>query len=99
MSLKVRREDVVDLQWRLKETVISKPQHLFVEEATRNRILMLLAVAPEKMKIADIITLSQIDAKKPAWEIDFEVVNLQGLKSILAHFNKSGLPYEFVIEQ
>ena len=98
-TLKVRREDVVDLQWLLKETVLTKPQHLFVEEATRNRILMMLAVAPDKMKVADIIMLSQIDAKKPAWEINFEVANLQGLKSILHHFDKSGLPYEFVIEQ
>ena len=98
-TLKVRREDVVDLQWLLKETILTKPQHLFVEEATRNRILMMLAVAPDKMKVADIIMLSQIDAKKPAWEINFEVANLQGLKSVLHHFDKSGLPYEFLIEQ
>jgi len=98
-SLKVRRKDVVDLQWLLKETVISRPQHLFIEEATRNRILMILAVAPDKMKVADILVLSRVDARKPAWEINFEVADLQGLKSILAHFNKSGLPYEFVIEQ
>ncbi len=98
-ALKVRREDVVDLQWLLKETVITKPQHLFVEEATRNRVLMMLAVAPDKMKVADIIMLSQIDAKKTAWEVNFEVADLLGLKSILRHFDKSGLPYEFVIEQ
>ena len=98
-ALKVRREDVVDLQWLLKDTVITRPQHLFVEEATRNRILMILAVAPDKMKVADILVLSRIDYKKPAWEINFEVADLLGLKSILAHFNKSGLPYEFVIEQ
>jgi GTP pyrophosphokinase len=98
-TLKVRREDVVDLQWQLKKTLIIKPQHLFVEEATRNRILMMLAVAPDKMKVADIIMLSQIDAKKPAWEINFEVADLSGLKSILRHFDKSGLPYEFVVEQ
>ena len=98
-ALKVRREDVVELQWLLKETIITKPQHLFVEEATRNRILMMLAVAPDKMKVADILVLSRIDIKKPAWEINFEIANLQGLKSILAHFNKSRLPYEFVIEQ
>jgi GTP pyrophosphokinase len=90
---------VVDLQWQLKETVLTKPQHLFVEEATRNRILMMLSVAPDKMKVADIIMLSQIDAKKPAWEINFEVANLQGLQSILHHFDKSGLPYEFFVEQ
>ena len=98
-ALKVRRKDVVDLQWLLKETVITKAQHLFIEEATRNRILMILAVAPDKMKVADILVLSKIDVRKPAWEINFEVADLHGLKSILAHFNKSGLPYEFVIEQ
>jgi hypothetical protein len=95
----VRREDVVELKWILKDTVITRPQHLFVEEATRNRILMMLAVAPDKMKVADILVLSRIDIKKPAWEINFEIANLQGLKSVLAHFTKSGLPYEFVIEQ
>jgi guanosine-3',5'-bis(diphosphate) 3'-pyrophosphohydrolase len=98
-SLKVRREDVVEVSWQLKETLITKPQHLFVPEATRNRIFMMLAVAPDKMKVADILVLSRIDAKKPAWEINFEVSNLHGLKSILEHFDKSGLPYEFVIEQ
>jgi guanosine-3',5'-bis(diphosphate) 3'-pyrophosphohydrolase len=98
-ALKVRREDVVDLQWLLKDTVISRPQHLYVEEATRNRMLMILAVAPDKMKVVDILVLSRIDTQKPAWEINFEVASLHGLKSILAHFDKSGLPYEFVIEQ
>jgi guanosine-3',5'-bis(diphosphate) 3'-pyrophosphohydrolase len=87
------------VSWKLKETPIAKPQHLYVPEATRNRIFMMLAVAPDKMKVADILVLSRIDAKKPAWEINFEVSNLYGLKSILSHFNKSGLPYEFVIEQ
>jgi len=98
-ALKVRREDVVEVSWQLKETKIIKPQHLYVPEATRNRIFMMLAVAPDKMKVADILVLSMIDIKKPAWEINFEVADLYGLKSILAHFDKSGLPYEFVIEQ
>jgi len=98
-SLKVRREDVVEVSWQLKETQITKPQHLFVPEATRNRIFMMLAVAPDKMKVADILVLSRIDAKKPAWEINFEVSSLHGLKGILDHFDKSGLPYEFVLEQ
>jgi len=98
-TVKVRREDVVEVSWKLKETNITKPQHLFVPEATRNRIFMMLAVAPDKMKVADILVLSRIDAKKPAWEINFAVSNLHGLKSILAHFDKSGLLYEFAIEQ
>jgi GTP pyrophosphokinase len=99
LALKVRREDVVELRWDLKKTVVVKPQHLFVEEATRNRILMLLAVAPDRMKIVDILVLSRVEDKKPAWEVNFQVADLQGMKSILAHFSKSGLPYEFVIEQ
>ena len=98
-SLKVRREDVVEVNWKLKETQVVKAQHLYVPEATRNRIFMMLSVAPDKMKVADILVLSRVDAKKPAWEINFEVANLHGLKSILAHFDKSGLVYEFVIEQ
>jgi guanosine-3',5'-bis(diphosphate) 3'-pyrophosphohydrolase len=99
LALKVRREDVVGLHWDLKKTVVDKPQHLYVAEATRNRILMLLAVAPDKMKVVDVLVLSRVDDKKPAWEINFQVSDLQGLKSILTHINKSALPYEFVIEQ
>ncbi|MBW2506746.1 MAG: bifunctional (p)ppGpp synthetase/guanosine-3',5'-bis(diphosphate) 3'-pyrophosphohydrolase [Deltaproteobacteria bacterium] len=98
-SLKVRREDVVMVSWMLKETMITKPQHLYIPEATRNRIFMMMAVAPDKMKIADVLVLSRIDENKPAWEINFEVANLHGLKSILSHINKSNLDYEFVIEQ
>ena len=98
-SLKVRREDVVMVSWMVKETMITKPQHLYIPEATRNRIFMMMAVAPDKMKIADVLVLSRIDEKKPAWEINFEVANLHGLKSILSHINKSNLDYEFVIEQ
>lgn len=98
-TLKVRREDVVDVGWKLKETIIAKPQHFYIPEATRNRIFMMLAVAPDKMKVVDILVLSRIDAKKPAWEINFEVFSLHDLKNILAHFDKSGLPYEFVLEQ
>jgi len=98
-TLNVRREDVVDVSWKLKETIITKPQHFYIPEATRNRIFMMLAVAPDKMKVVDILVLSRIDAKKPAWEINFEVFSLHDLKNILAHFDKSGLPYEFVIEQ
>jgi GTP pyrophosphokinase len=98
-ALKVRREDVVMVSWLLKDTLITKPQHLFVPEATRNRLFMMLAVAPDNMKIADILVLSRVEEKKPAWEINFEVADLHGLKSILTHFNKANLNYEFIIEQ
>ena len=60
---------------------------------------MMLAVAPDTMKVADILVLSRVEARKPAWEISFAVSSLYGLKNILSHFDKSNLPYEFVIEQ
>ena len=98
-NLKVEREEVVELRWKLKETVVSKPQTLFIEEAKRNRIMMLLSVAPQSMKIDEVISLSRIITKTPAWEINFHVANLYDLKKILQHFAKSGLPYEFSVEQ
>jgi guanosine-3',5'-bis(diphosphate) 3'-pyrophosphohydrolase len=69
--LKVRPEDVVDLLWRFKETEVDRPQHLFVEEAVRHRIQMMLGVAPDKMKVAVIITLSRIDTQKPPGRLIF----------------------------
>jgi len=98
-NLKVQREDVVETHWQLKETDVTKPQTLYVPEAARNRLLMLLAVAPVKMKLSEIIALSRIDTKAPAWEINFEVATLYDLRSILQHIAKSGMPYEFVLEQ
>jgi GTP pyrophosphokinase len=98
-SLNAQREDVVTLSWRLEETRVRGAQTLYVQEASRNRLLMLLAVAPESMKVKEIITLSKTETKKPAWEIIFKVARLSGLKNILNHFTKSGLDYEFVLEQ
>jgi GTP pyrophosphokinase len=98
-TLKAQREDVVELAWQLKKTKITGPQTLYLQEASRNRLLMLLAVAPEAMKVSEIITLSKPETKKPAWEIIFTVATLHGLKMILDHFTKSGLDYEFVLEQ
>ena len=93
------REDVVALSWQLEETVVRGAQTLYIREASRNRLLMLLAVAPERMKVSEIITLSKTGTQKPAWEVIFEVANLKDLKKILTHFSKSGLDYEFVLEQ
>ena len=98
-ALKVQREDVVAVRWHLKNTRVEKPQTLLLfKNVPRNRIFMLLSVAPVAMKIDEVIALS----KRPdvtAWEINFEVENLQGLKYILQHFSKSKLEYEFVLDQ
>jgi GTP pyrophosphokinase len=72
---------------------------LFLQAQSRNRLLMMLGVAPEDMKITEIILLTagQV-SKSSAWEVKFQVDTLQGLKNILSHFKKSGLAYEFDLE-
>ncbi|MFZ5775795.1 MAG: RelA/SpoT family protein [Thermodesulfobacteriota bacterium] len=98
-SLGIQREDVVEVQWRLKATRVNKPQSLVVLEApSRNRMLMVLGVAPEEMKVMDIELLSSHAARTSAWQITFRVETLQGLKHILAHMAKTGMAYEFGLE-
>ncbi|MEW6289008.1 MAG: HD domain-containing protein [Thermodesulfobacteriota bacterium] len=98
-ALKVQREDVVAVRWQLKKTRVEKRQTLLIfKNVPRNRIFMLLSVAPLAMKIDEVIALSN-RPDVTAWEINFEVENLQGLKNILQHFSKSKLEYEFVLDQ
>jgi GTP pyrophosphokinase len=99
-ELKVQREDVVELRWKLKETRVAKQQTLlFLQAQSRNRLLMMLGVAPDDMKIFEIILLTAGQtSKSSAWEVRFGVETLQGLKNILNHFKKSGLAYEFDLE-
>ena len=99
-SLHVQREDVVEVRWRLKETLVPKPQSILILEApSRNRVLMMLGVAPEEMKISEIDLLSSQPARTSAWQINFQVDTLQGLKNILVHLDKTGMAFEFVLEQ
>ncbi len=99
-ELGVQREDVVELRWKLKETLVEKQQTLlFLKAPSRNRLLMLLGVAPEEMKITEIILLASGQAAKTsAWEVKFQLETLQGLKNILGHFQKSGMEIEFDLE-
>ncbi len=90
-----QREDIVHLRWRLRETNVDKPQSLVIMAATRHRILMLLSVAPEEMKILDVALLSKKPTPTPAWEVTFQVPTLHVLKKVLRHFEKSALPFEF----
>ncbi len=99
-SLALQREDVVELRWKLKETRVRKPQTLIITQGdSRNRIFMLVGVAPEEMQVQDVIALSYLQNGKTAWEINFEVRTLNDLKKTLAHFNKAGVSLEFVLEQ
>lgn len=98
-TLRLVREDLIELSWRLKKSEVIKPQTLLlVEKTSRNRALMMLGVAPEEMKIVEVISLSQRPSSKTPWEIIFTVANLQGLKNILSHFEKSGMTFEFDLE-
>jgi GTP pyrophosphokinase len=97
-KINFQREDAVEVRWKLKATRIEKNQRIIVIQATRNRLLMLLAVAPEEMKMIDILYLGKGAAQVGDWEINFQVANLYGLKKIDRHFNRSGLRYEFEID-
>lgn len=99
-SLHLQREDVVELKWNLKATVVNKPQSIIMMKVpSRNRLLMMLGVAPVEMKIDDIILLSSLADGGSVWQINFEVETLQALKNVLNHFYKTGLEYEIALEQ
>ncbi len=93
-----QRDDIVDLRWKLRETRVDKPQSLVIMAATRQRIMMLVGVAPEEMRILDLMVLSKAPIPTPAWELSFQVPTLYVLKKVLRHFDKSSLPYEFDFE-
>lgn len=97
-KVKFQREDIVDLRWKQHETRVDKTQSLAIMAATRHRIMMLLGVAPEEMKLLEITLLSKTPTPTPAWEVTFQVPTLHVLKEVLRHFDKSTLPYEFYFE-
>ncbi|MFW5906194.1 MAG: RelA/SpoT family protein [Desulfobia sp.] len=99
-SLKLSREDIIEIRWHLKKTKVKKPQSLYITKPySRNRIFMLLSVAPVEMKITEVIALSSLPSTTAGWEVDFTVETLWGLRNILQHFDKRKIPYEFVFEQ
>ncbi|MFZ5765901.1 MAG: RelA/SpoT family protein [Thermodesulfobacteriota bacterium] len=97
-ALKIQREDVVAVRWNLKKTLLEKPQSLLIyKNIPRNRMFMLLSVAPLAMKISEVVALST-RPEITAWEVNFTAETLQDLKNILNHFSKSKLEYEFILE-
>jgi len=97
-KVKFQREDIVNLRWKLRETRVEKLQSLVIMAATQHRIMMLLGVAPEEMRLLDISLLSKNPTPNPAWEVTFQVPTLYVLKKVLRHFDRSSLPYEFGFE-
>ncbi len=98
-KINFQREDAVEVRWKLKNTRIEKNQRIIVMQATRNRLFMLLSVAPEEMKVIDIVYLGKGVTLMGDWEVNFQVANLYGLKKVDRHFSRSGLRYEFELEQ
>ena len=98
-KIKFQREDAVEVRWDIKKTRVVKPQKVIVFAANRQRMFMLLSVAPSEMKIDDIIKLTDRPNTTPAWEINFTVLDLSALKKIFKHLDRSELPYEFALEQ
>lgn len=97
-KINFQREDAVEVRWRPSMTQIVKPQRIIIMKAARNRLLMLLAVAPQEMHFSELIHLGKSAATSGDWEIIFRVNTLYGLKKVIRHFDGSGLPYEFELE-
>lgn len=98
-KLNFQREDAIEVRWKNRDTRVAKPQKIIIMAASRHRLFMLLSVAPEEMKVTDVQRLSGKPTPTPAWEIDFSVANLYGLKKIIKHLDRSSLVYEFDFEQ
>jgi GTP pyrophosphokinase len=98
-KINFQREDAVEVRWKLQSTRVEKTQKIIVMQASRNRLLMLLSVAPEEMKLVDIVYLGKGALMVGDWEVNFQVANLYGLKKIHRHFSRSGLRYEFELDQ
>jgi GTP pyrophosphokinase len=97
-KLNFQREDAVEVRWKNRLTRVGKPQKIIIMAAARQRLFMLLSVAPEEMLISDVLRLSGKPTATPAWEVNFTVANLHGLKKIIKHFDRSTLAYEFDFE-
>lgn len=93
-----QREDAVEVRWHMRKTRVVKPQKILVHAATRQRLLMLLSVAPSEMKILDFAVLTKKPTPTPAWEINFSVANLHGLKKVIKHLTRSELLFEFILD-
>lgn len=95
---KFQREDIVNLRWKLRRTRVETIQSLVIMAATQHRIMMLLGVAPEEMRLLDVTLLSKTPTAQSAWEIRFQIPTLYVLRKVLRHFDKSELVYAFDFE-
>jgi len=98
-KIRFQREDAVEVRWRLRETRVTRSQKIVVLGASRQKLFRILSVAPDEMKVEEVIRLSDRRDGPPAWQIDFSVANLYELKKVLKHFSRSTIPFEMDLEQ
>ncbi len=97
-KINFQREDVVGVRWKSSQTPISKPQKIIVLQTTRDRLMMLLSVAPKEMHFSELVYLKKKASSQGDWEVTFRTDTLYGLKKVIRHFDRSGLTYEFGLE-
>ncbi len=96
-TLKFRREDAVNISWKIKQTSVRKIQVLHITRASRAEVFFVLAKAPSFMRVHKVNVCSERhDLPEPGWIISFKVVNLYELQRVLRYFDKVSPPYKFI---
>ncbi|MCI5132374.1 MAG: bifunctional (p)ppGpp synthetase/guanosine-3',5'-bis(diphosphate) 3'-pyrophosphohydrolase, partial [Candidatus Electrothrix sp. EH2] len=80
-------------------TPVKKEQKFIIVSATAKRVFKLISLAPEALQVADVLKTGKRATAVPSWEVRFTVDNLQGLKRIIRHLDRSNLRYSFDFEQ
>jgi guanosine-3',5'-bis(diphosphate) 3'-pyrophosphohydrolase len=99
-KLKFQREDAVEVRWRLGTTPVPKPQKFVVADITAKYLFSRLAEGPEELRVAQVTQVGgSPDSSSCAWEVQFSVANLLGLKKIIRHLDRSFLSCKFDFRQ
>jgi len=98
-KLKFQREDAVEIHWSLSATPVKKEQKVTILAATAKRVFKLISIAPDALQVTDVLRTGKKSTAIPSWEVRFTVTNLQGLKRIIRHLDRSDLRYSFDFEQ
>jgi GTP pyrophosphokinase len=98
-KMKFQREDAVEVHWKLSSTPVKKEQKITILAATAKRIFKLISIAPDALQVTDVLRTGKKSTAIPSWEVRFTVTNLQGLKRITRHLDRSDLRYSFDFEQ
>ncbi|XOF35087.1 MAG: HD domain-containing protein [Candidatus Electrothrix sp. YB6] len=98
-KLKFQREDAVEVRWKMAATPVKKLQKFLLQATKEKQLFSILSFAPDSLHITDILRKGKKIAAVPDWEVHFTVANLQGLKKIIRHLDRSGVRYLFDFEQ